>query len=212
MIFLFLFLIFAIVTAALWFQGLWSAAVTLVNLLLAMMIATTFFEPVSTALEGAGAGSWTYLLDFVVLWLLFAITFGVLRAVSDALSKAQVKFDLPVEMAGRSLLAAWCGWLMVGFVAFSLQMAPLNNVNPLGAFSTPIAKTFLFASPDRLWLGFMHSRSRGALSRAHSSDRPAHPADQELNVETFDPEGEFPLKYHDRRDKYAKAPEMRVSK
>ena len=38
MMFVFLLLIFAGTAAALWFQGLWSAAVTLVNLLLAMMI------------------------------------------------------------------------------------------------------------------------------------------------------------------------------
>src|SRR5262245_36561243 len=122
MMFLFLLLIFAGVTAGLWFQGLWSAAVTLVNLLLAMMIATSFYEPVSTAIESIVPGKqFTYLLDFIGLWLLFGIVFGILRAITDGLSKKQVGFDLPVEMAGRSLLAAWCGWLMVCFVAFSLQ-------------------------------------------------------------------------------------------
>lgn len=75
------------------------------------------------------------------------------------------------------------------FVAFSLQMAPLNSANPLGAWSTPAAKTFSFVSPDRLWLGFMYSRSQGALAG-----------------EKFDPAGEFLPKFHDRRVKFA-APE-----
>src|SRR5215471_2688028 len=100
MMFLFLLLIFAAATAGIWFQGLWGATVTLVNLLLAMMIATCFFEPICTMLEGVGLASFTFLLDFLVLWLLFAIAFGILRAVTDALSRLRVAFDMPVEMAG----------------------------------------------------------------------------------------------------------------
>ena len=34
-----LFLIFAICVAALWFQGLWSNVITLINMLFAMMLA-----------------------------------------------------------------------------------------------------------------------------------------------------------------------------
>jgi hypothetical protein len=188
MMFLFLLLILAAATAGLWFQGLWSAAVTLVNLILAMLIATSFFEPLSNVIQGIGAAaSYTHLLDFVVLWLLFAITFAILRTITDAISKKQVQFDMPVEMAGRSVLALFCGWLMVCFVAFSLQMAPLNSANPLGAWATPSAKTFGPVSPDRLWLGFMFSRSgKGALGGNY-----------------FDEKAEFLLKYHDRREKYA---------
>jgi len=187
MMFLFLLLVLAGFTAGVWFQGLWSAAITLVNLLFAMIIATSFYEPISTAIEGIGAAAqYTYVLDFVVLWLLFGIVYGILRAVTDALSASAVKFDLPVEMAGRSVLALFCGWLMVCFVAFSLQMAPLNSANPLGAWSTPDAKTFGPVSPDRLWLGFMYSRSQGALGG-----------------NKFDPNGEFLAKYHDRRVKFA---------
>ena len=140
MMFLFLLLIFLAAAAAIWFQGLWGAAVTFVNLLLAMMIATSFFEPICTALEGVGLASFTYLLDFVVLWFLFAIAYGILRAITDSLSRTQVSFDLPIEMAGRSVLAALCGWLVVCFVAFSLQMAPLNRESPLGAWSTPSSR------------------------------------------------------------------------
>jgi len=93
---------------------------------------------------------------------------------------------LPVEIAGRSLLALVCGWLIVCFVAFSLQMAPLNSPTPLGAWTTPTSKTFASVSPDRLWLGFMYSRSR-----------------QALGGKPFDPNADFLLKYHDRRSRYA---------
>jgi hypothetical protein len=192
MMFLFLFLIFAAVAAALWFQGFWSGIVTMINLILAMMIATNFFEPVATAIEGFGAASWTYLLDFIVLWGLFGFAFGLLRAITDMVSQTQVKFDLPLEMGGRSLMALVCGWLMVCFTAFTMQMAPLNTPTPLGAWSSPSSHTFLAVSPERLWLRFMYSRSKGALAG-----------------QTFDPNGEFALKYHDRRQKFFELPAMR---
>jgi hypothetical protein len=211
MMFLFLFLLFLIVAAALWFQGLWSNAVTLINLIAAMLIATNFWEPTCTLIESFGAESWTYLLDFVVLWFWFAFSFVFLRLITDLLSRTRVKFEMPVEMGGRTLLAIWNAWLVVCFTAFSLQMAPLNNVNPLGAWETPNQASFLFVSPDRLWLRFMQSRSRGALSRGNFSGQ-SHPSDQAANVEAFDPRSEFPVKYRDRRAKYQNAEAMRVNR
>ena len=188
MLFLFLLLILLGAAAGVWFQGLWSAAVTLVNLILAMAIATSFFEPAATAIEGIGAAkSYTYLLDFVLLWLLFGISFGILRAITDSLSAKAVTFDLPVELAGRTILALACGWILVCFVAFSLHMAPLNSKDPLGAFATPSAKSFGPLAPDRLWLGYMHTRSRPAAFGGNQ----------------FDPNADFPLRYRDRRIKYS---------
>jgi hypothetical protein len=193
MLFLLLLVIFAATTAALWFQGFWNGMLTFVNLVLAMVVATSFFEPAATMIEGLGAASWTYLLDFVILWLLFFLAYSVFRAVTDSLSKERVKFDVPIELGGRSVLAVLCGWLMLCFVAFSLHLAPLNSPYPLGAWITPASRTFGPVSPDRLWLGFMHSRSQGALAG-----------------NTFDEGGEFLLKYHHRRAKYAQETAMRV--
>jgi hypothetical protein len=210
MMFLLLFLAFAGVAAALWVQGFWSSAISFVNMILAGLIATNFFEPVADMIESYGAASWTYLLDFVVLWLLFFVAFAGLRAICDGLSQVQVKFDKPVEMAGRSVFAVLAAWVFVCFLAFSLQLAPLNSEDPLGAFGTPKSNAFIFAAPDRLWQKFMFDRSRGALSRAHFSSAPPHPNDQALNVETFDPQAVFSIKYHDRRKKYVAQPELRV--
>jgi hypothetical protein len=188
MLFLFLLLVLLATAAGVWFQGLWSAAVTLVNLIVSMVIATSFYEPAASAIESIGAAkSYTYLLDFVLLWLIFGIAFGVLRTITDALSSKAVSFDLPVELGGRSLLALACGWMMVCFVAFSLHMAPLNSKDPLGAFSTPSAKSFGPIAPDKLWLGYMHSRSRPAAFGGNQ----------------FDPNADFPLRYRDRRVKYS---------
>ncbi|MEX2173162.1 MAG: hypothetical protein WD872_02295 [Pirellulaceae bacterium] len=204
-----LLLVFLAFGALVWFHGLWGAAITLVNLIVAMLFATNLFEPICNLIE-VFESSFTYLLDFVVLWFLFFFSYGILRLITDLLSRTRVKFDLPVEMAGRSVLAIWCGWLMVCFTAFTLQTAPLNSESPLGAWKSPQAGSFLGMAPGRMWLGFAHSRSRGALARGNYSGN-THPDDVDLNVEAFDPHGEFPIKYHDRRVKYAAEGAMRVA-
>lgn len=202
MMMLVLFLVFALTAGVMWMHGLWGNAVTLINMILAMLLATNFFEP-AAALVDSFMPSATYFLDVVCLWVLFLIFFGLLRTITDGLSKVHVKFIMPVEMAGRSLLAIWCGWLMVCFVTFSLQMAPLNSPTPLGAWQSPTDGTFLGFAPDRMWLGFMQQNSRGYLARGKFSKLPTHSNDDGLNVETFDPNGEFPYKYAWRRKQYA---------
>jgi hypothetical protein len=177
---------------------------------MAMLIATNLFEPVSTLIDGL-APQFTYLLDFTVLWMIFVPTFLFLRIMTHLMSGTRVKFIFPVEMAGRTVLALWCGWLMVCFTAFSLLMAPLNSEAPLGAWASPQDGSFMGMAPERMWLAFAHSRSRGALSRGNFSGD-AHPEDENLNVEAFDPRGEFPIKYHDRRVKYANETEMQVAR
>jgi hypothetical protein len=197
-----LLLVFAITAGTLWLHGLWGNAVTLINMLLAMLLATNFFEPVA-ALADQYAHAGSYFFDFTALWVLFLIFFGAFRGITDALSPTGVKFIMPVEIAGRSLLAIWCGWLMVCFVAFSLQMAPLNSVTPLGAWNSPTDGVFLGFAPDRMWAGFMQQNSYGYLSRGQFKPEDSNPKDSQLNVQTFDPHSEFPYKYAYRRKQYS---------
>jgi hypothetical protein len=206
MMFLILFLIFAITAAALWFHGTWSNCVTLINMTLAMMIATNYYEPICTALEGLDA-SFTYLLDFVVIWILFAVTFAILRLITDLLSTNRVKFILPVEMGLRSLTALWGGWLMVCFVGFTLHFAPLNSESPGGALASKPTPHGL--SPFAAWHSFMYYRSAYALSRGHFDNNFPDPTGN--GVQPFDSKGDFFDKYHDRRVKYQQAEMMRVN-
>lgn len=211
MLSLFLLLVFVGVTAGLWFQGTWNNALALINLTLATLVATNYYEPICGLIEGFDK-SFTYLLDFVVIWILFALFYGIFRAVTDTLSGSRVKFVMPAEMALRSVLAIWCGWLMTCFVAFTMQFAPLNAENPLGGWENEEGVA-LFVGPERLWWNFMQNRSMNALSRGKFSAKPPHPQAQAdgRNVEAFDPTDTFFLKYHTRRKKYSETESMRVN-
>ncbi len=209
---LILFVIFVICVAALWFQGLWSNAITLINMLLAMMLAFNYFEPLSVMLEGIEP-TYTYLWDFLALWGLFAISLGLLRVVTRLLSRHRVAFDFWVETVGRSLLAVWIAWLFIGFICATMHTAPLGP-HPLGFQPTPTSGDFLGLAPGRYWLAFMQSRSRGALSRPESDPAKLSPLerDKDLNVRIFDPESKFILKYYQRRVQFEAEPEYRVAR
>ncbi len=207
-----LLLIFLIVAAAMWFQGLWNSIVTLINLLLAMMLAFNFFEPLADLIDKQDR-SYTYLVDFLVLWGLLVVSFGLLRLCSDVLSRKRVTFDFWTETVGRSIVAIWVAWLFVGFTCASLHTAPLGT-HPLGFQPTPTAGNFMGMAPGRGWLAFMQSRSRGALSRGESDAAKRSPLsdDQNVDVRMFDPESKFILKYYQRRTNFENEPKYRVAR
>jgi hypothetical protein len=205
-----LILIFLIVAAAAWFQGLWSSIITLINLLLAMMLAFNYFEPLANLIEQQNR-SYTYLVDFLALWGIFVVSFGLLRLFTDLLSRKRMVFDFWTETVGRSILALWVAWLFVSFTCATMHTAPLGP-HPLGFQQTTTSGNFLGMAPGRGWLAFMQSRSRGALSRGESdpSRRSPLPEDQNVNARIFDPESRFILKYYQRRENFASEPEYLV--
>jgi hypothetical protein len=202
---LILLLIFLGAVAGCWFQGLWSCAMNLVNLIFAGLITMHFWEPVCAYLEANAGPEYTFVYDFMVLWILFSISYALLRAVGQSLSPHRVEFHLYVELAGRSVLALMCGWVFLCFTTFTLQTAPIP-AEPFGAWSTPDQATFLGFSPDLQWAAFAQHRSRFAYSRTRpeSSSSQQHPEDQQLNVEVFDPQADFVARYRDRRAKFEK--------
>lgn len=197
LLFLVLFLIFAIVTAACWFQGFWSNMINVVNMTFAGLIATNYYEPVSEMMESIDRGL-VYVYDIFAFWLLFMFAYGMLRLHTDSFSKTKLEFAFPVEMAGRSIMAAWCGWLFVCLSAFSIQFAPVAAA-PLGAWDTPQSKAFLFVHPDRLWLSFVKRCSRGSLSRGVFKPELIDPRDAASKAQVFDSKNEFLTRHYHRR-------------
>jgi hypothetical protein len=205
---IFLLSIFLICVAMLWNEGMWSNAITLVNVTLACLIAVNYFEPLAAMLDRVQP-DYTYLWDFLMLWALFALTYGLLRLVTDFISRHRVRFKMPVEHAGRVIFAVWVAWSMVGFTAMSLHLAPLGPHPFRGAFQrTPTSGNFLGMAPDRQWLALTQKVSHGALSRGDKKgDRAGyHPlsADVEANTRTFDPQSDFVIRYYNRRANFDK--------
>jgi hypothetical protein len=199
--------IFAACVAMMWTQGAWGNILALINVLFAAMVATNYFEPLAGWLEKF-LPTYTYLLDFLALWLLFALTAGTFKLMTDFVSRERVRFKMPVEIGTRIIAAIWAAWVIVSFTAMSLHTAPLPVNSFVNSFDKP-PKQYLFfgLAPDRQWLGFMQSRSQGALAAGGTTDSP-FPEDQGKRV--FDPLGEFVVKYRTRRLNLEAEQEFRV--
>jgi hypothetical protein len=138
-------------------SGLWGNLIMIFNVILAALIATNYFEPLAGWLDGQ-MSSYTFVLDFVSIWLIFALAIVILRAITDTLSRVKVRFKKPVELVGGLVCGGIVGWLMICFTLFSLHTAPLG-VTFLGGGFNPGAKMFFGMAPDQQWLKFAREQS-----------------------------------------------------
>jgi len=196
-----LIVIFALCVAFVFNEGLWGAAVLFFNVLMAAVLATTLFEPVANLLESM-LPSLTYFMDFVAIWLTFAVCLTVLRLSTDLIARHRVRFKKPVDLAGGVFFAAWIGWLMVQFSLFTMHLSPLAR-NFMGFQEKPETRMFFGLAPDRNWLAFTHKQTKdGTFMRT--------PPPSDPNAYVFDPQGDLILKYGTRRQQFSKEPSMSV--
>jgi hypothetical protein len=213
MLHLVMLLVFLLTVACLWFQGLWGNILNLVNLFFSMIVAFNFYEPICAFAETQKpVDTFTYLLDFVVIWTLFMLSFLFFRLFSDLLSRYRLRFPLVYEMIGRSVMSIIVAYFFVGFFLVTLHLAPLP-AEPMGGLQRPRSATFLFLAPDRQILGFMQSRSLGALSRTpFESDAYGPRPEDEKDFAVFDPKSEFTIKHYRRREKFSTETDYRVAR
>ena len=116
---LLLLLIMVIVMGLIGTDGLWHSVITFFNVLLAATLATNFFEPASLWLD-AQMPTYTFVIDILVLWGLFAFFVLIFRLLTSALSKVRVHFLKPVDLIGGMLISAWTGWIAAALRGRSL--------------------------------------------------------------------------------------------
>jgi uncharacterized membrane protein required for colicin V production len=193
---LLLVIVFLAVTLVLSREGLWSGLVMLLNIIAAATLATGWYERIASFVDEK-MPSYTYLIDFLCLWGLFAAVLLVLRLVTDRASTTKVKFLRQVELVGGPLVAVITAWVLVCFAAASLHTAavPRSLVQP-----TPESRMFFGLAPDRKWLSWVRF--------ATSTGPFAHPAESAI---VFDKDGDFILRYADRRQKLEQSEGLRVN-
>ncbi len=204
MVSLLIILTFFAVIASTWWFGIWNNLLTLINMILAGLIASAYYEGLALMLQNSMG--YKDLVDFLAVWILFVVSFIVLRALTDITSSRKLNFDPLVEIIGQSVLSIWIACVFLAFALFTLHLSPLTP----GDFQANATDSTLGIGPDRMWLAFIQSRSRGALSASKEASFLAkeytledHPDDVELNVRVFDPRGTFIQDNLTRRTKLA---------
>ncbi len=151
-----------IIAASNWWLGAWSNLITLVNLVLAGLIATSFFTNVSNTMLRLDP-SWVNVVDFVAIWLLFAFSFIALRGITELLSRYRLRFHPVVELVGRSIGALAVGFLFVSFTCYTLLFAPLPISAEMGFRARGVY-------PELAWGELADRLSTGSLA-AHASSK-----------------------------------------
>ena len=100
-------------------DGIWTNLIRLFNLIFSGLIATTYFETLAGTLEGF-APSYTYLLDFLSIWLIFIVVYAILRELTIRLSVVKVWFPAIIDKWGGVALAVILGFTMLSFSVFAL--------------------------------------------------------------------------------------------
>ncbi len=201
MVILIVIFLLLLIPAATWWFGLWNNFLTLINFLIAALFASSYYENIATKLIEA-MPDYAKLCHFLALWILFVLSFIVCRIVTEALSPFKMRFDIYTEMVGRSIFSLWIACVFIAFTLFSFHMAPWHP----DAFQKDVESYTLGIGPDRMWLGFIQSRSRGALAASlepgiivgHGTPS-THPDDAGLDVRVFDPGAKFIDKWHAHR-------------
>jgi hypothetical protein len=182
-------------------EGLWSNAISLVNILVSGLVAFAFYSPLTIYLDEMLDGQYTYLLDFVCIWLLFVVTIVITRGVTSLASKTRMRFKYPIDPVGGPLVALIAAWALSAFVMATLHTAPMGK----GAFGgglvhskTEVESKSSLLAPDLGWLRF--------VDRVTRPDAFGH-----AGRDVFSPWG-FVSIYADHREKYdqAKPPWIRV--
>lgn len=153
---LFYFGVFFICMAMLWTEGFWGNAITWVNVIISGMVAVTFWQATANALEKQ-MPSFTYVLDLLAVWGVFALTMGILREITSYLSKYKVRFHKLMESIGNAVMSVLVGLTLVAFTGWTLHMAPLAAM--------PFRGTDITSSiPARLWSSAMSLSSGGSMT------------------------------------------------
>jgi Colicin V production protein len=177
--------IIGIVCYAFWREGLLTACSMFINVIIAGLVAFSFWEPLANEIEPTLTGFFLEgYEDCLCLILIFSLTLGLLRLVTNTLAYTVLDFHPLALQGGAVFFGALTGYLVAGFLVCAIQTLPMPRdalqleyrVDP----ERPKALRHVLP-PDRVWLAMMHRAGLGPFAWDEGP--------------TFDPHGNFALRY-----------------
>ena len=108
-------------------EGLWSNTISLINILVSGLVAFGFYSPLALYLDEQLSGQYTYLLDFLCLWLLFVVSMIVCRVLTGFASTTRMRFKYPIDPVGGPIVALLAAWVLAGFTMATLHTVPMSQ-------------------------------------------------------------------------------------
>jgi hypothetical protein len=105
-------------------------------------------------------GQHTYWLDFAIIWVLYIVTFVIIRALAAATSKTRMRFKNPIDPAGGPAMGVLAAWVLAAFTLATLHTSPMPGKDAFGGKLAQDVETGSFiTSPDAAWLRFVERMS-----------------------------------------------------
>jgi uncharacterized membrane protein required for colicin V production len=138
-------------------EGLWSNSISLVNIIVSGVVAFGFYMPLTIMIDEYFDGQYTYVLDFVVIWFLYAFAMVICRVLAGAASKTRMRFKHPIDPVGGPLVGLLAAWVLASIVMASLHTSPMGKDAFGGGLVKPadVDTASAFTSPDAAWIRFM---------------------------------------------------------
>src|SRR4051812_44512595 len=141
-------------------EGLWSNALTLVNIIVSGLVAFGFYSRLVVYLdEEVTKGQHTYWLDFAIIWALYWVTMIVMRTLMGVASTTRMRFKNPIDSVGGPIVGIIAAWVLAAFVMATLHTAPMGK-DAFGGALVHGADTSVFSAPEVAWLQFVESMSQ----------------------------------------------------
>ena len=147
-------------------EGLWNNLLSALAILIAGVATFGVFQPITIFVDEQSGGSYTYLLDIVVIWFTFTLIVGVLKYSMQFLSQKRVRFKEPFDTYGGVAVGLLAAILLCGFTMATLHTAPLSRDMFGGSYAMgdsreavekEITQSSGFTRPDLMWLGLVES-------------------------------------------------------
>ncbi len=171
-----------IVAYAMMVEGVFGAFTVFVNVIIAGLVAFNFWEPLADYLE---PNFFDTLLqgyeDALCLTGLFWLTLVLLRVATTQFAPAEIDVHPAAQRGGGAFFGALAGYLVSGFLLCMFQTLPWSvRFLSFEPDYQPEQVTRSYIPSDRVWLAMMHRA--GLYGFAGDED-------------TFDPQGNFELRY-----------------
>jgi hypothetical protein len=143
-----------------WTEGLWGNTITLFNISFATMFAINYWEMLAKLLAGfvpQGLLFW----DFVAAWLVFLLSFFLLKLITNRISRVKLLFPGLVENLGNLVVLILISVSLNMFLFFTLHLAPMPPKFCLDGFKPEMRKK---GSVEATLLALTKHRSTGPLS------------------------------------------------
>jgi hypothetical protein len=172
-------------------EGVFTAFLMCINVLVAGLFAFSFWESLAGAVEGVFAGSILQgYEDAICLIFLFCVALGAVRWATNTLANTEIEFPPLLLRGGSVAFGLVTGYLLAGFLVCVLQTLPWDEhfmgfelmVDP----NQPGGMVRRVLPADHVWLAMMHRAGLHAFSWG---------PDAHGQVESFDRNGTFELRY-----------------